>query len=50
MSDPIAAQSRTNILCYVNLGLGIIIGIAALFQTYLFNLISVYLTARLKFV
>lgn len=48
MEDPSAASDATNVLCIAFLVMGVLIGIAAFLQTHLFNMVSVYLTTRIR--
>lgn len=48
MEDPSAASAATNTLCIAFLAMGVLIGVAALLQTHLFNMAGVYLTTRLR--
>lgn len=42
------ATDSTNSLCLAFLVLGILIGVAAVIQTYMFNMAGVYLTTRIR--
>ncbi len=48
MDDPAKATKETNSLCLAFLLLGILIGTAAILQTYMFNMAGVYLTTRIR--
>ena len=48
MENPDEATATTNNLCIAFLGLGLVIGTAALLQTHLFNMSGCYLTTRLR--
>lgn len=50
MGDAGDATKTTNALCIQFLVLGILIGIAAVLQTYMFNMAGVYLTTRIRWV
>ncbi|XP_037037808.1 multidrug resistance protein homolog 65 isoform X3 [Bradysia coprophila] len=47
-ADPKVATETTNSLCVAFLVLGILIGVAAIIQTYMFNMAGVYLTTRIR--
>lgn len=46
--DADEATEATNSLCLAFLVLGILIGVAAVIQTYMFNMAGVYLTTRIR--
>lgn len=46
--DTSVAAETTNSLCLAFLVLGILIGVAAVIQTYMFNMAGVYLTTRIR--
>lgn len=46
--DPAEATDATNQLCIKFLAMGVVVGLAAFLQTYLFNMASVYLTTRVR--
>lgn len=48
--DPNEATRVTNTLCLAFLGLGILMLLAAIIQTYLFNMAGVYLSSRIRYV
>lgn len=48
MEDPTEASDTTNVLCIAFLVMGVLVGVAALLQTHLFNMTSVYLTTRIR--
>lgn len=48
MDNPALATQTTNELCLAFLVLGILIGIAAIIQTHMFNMAGVYLTTRIR--
>lgn len=48
LEDPQEATDATNTLCIAFLAMGVVVGLAALLQTYLFNMAGVYLTTRVR--
>lgn len=48
LEDPQAAKDSTNLLCIAFLVLGVVVGLAAFLQTYLFNMAGVYLSTRVR--